>query len=490
MLEMLEKEITDLTKEELQDAGFIPSIFSNYPDEKERNEILQEVLVVAKQKKALVSVKKAINKCNQDVKIEQLDNTALIYMNICGDRKKDATIDNYIQAILNTPSIRDHILFNEFTGKFEYIDDFGKKSNWTDDHDAWILNIIEKNYNIKDKSTYRDALLLCKDTISYHPIKEKIESIEWDGKSRIDKFLVNIMGCDDDIYSREVARMIFYGGISRIYNPGCKFDYMVILVGEQGTCKSTIVDWLNIGCNSNKEIMTIDGKDGAEILRYGWICEFSELLAMIKNRMVEPMKAFVTRQVDTYRSAYAINFRDVPRHCIFIGTTNSYNFLIDKTGNRRFLPIEIKISRGELYTRQKEVKHYIEQCWAEAKAIFDDDEAYLVIPSEYSDIVEEHTKRFVEDDPQEGLVEKYLFDKPIGYKVCVLEIYTKALGNIQKKCSRADSMAIGNYMRGFKNWKPGTTNARFQDYGTQRYWEKVEEDIEKKIQIEDEDDLD
>ena len=165
-------------------------------------------------------------------------------------------------------------------------------------------------------------MLLCKSRISYHPIKEKIESVEWDRKERIDKFLTKIMHCDDDDYSREVSRMIFYGGISRIYNPGCKFDYMTILVGEQGTCKSTIVDWLNIDCNSNKEIMSIDGKDGAEILRYGWICEFSELLAMIKNRMVEPMKAYVSRQVDTYRSAYASNWTDMPRHCIFIGTTN------------------------------------------------------------------------------------------------------------------------------------------------------------------------
>ena len=470
------KDISDLTSNELLDSNFIPSIFNNYTDVNERNEILKEVLVVAKEKKVLTKVKNAIAQYNKNNKLESINGDAYIFMNITGNKKDDTTIENYVQAILNTKEIINNIKFNEFTGKFERTHVDGSVTNWTDDDDAWILNTIEKYYNIKDKTTYYDALLLCKSKISYHPIKDKIESIEWDGVKRIDRFLIDIMKCDDDVYSREVSRMIFYGGISRIYEPGCKFDYMTILVGEQGTCKSTIVDWLNIGCNSNKEIMTIEGRDGAEILRYGWICEFSELLAMIKNRQVEPMKAYVSRQRDTYRSAFARNWTDNPRHCIFIGTTNSFNFLVDLTGNRRFLPIEVKTNRGELYCKEKEIKHYIEQCWAEAKELYDNDDLYLVIPSKYDDIVNEHVNAFVEDDPQKGLVIDYLEDKPVGYKVCVLEIYTQALKNIQKKCSRVDSMTIGNYMRGFKNWKLGRSSTRFKDYGTQRYWEKVCDD--------------
>lgn len=473
---MIDKEIMDLEKEELIDSNFIPSVFENYVDEDERRRVLNEILEVAKLKKVLTTVKRNIEKYNRSHTRDMVNGDAYIFMNITGNKKEDTTIDNYVQAILNTSEIINNIKFNEFTGKFERIHKDGVVRNWTDDDDAWILNMIEKSYKIKEKSTYRDALLLCKDKISYHPIKDKIENIEWDGKSRIDTFLVDIMHCDDDDYSREVSRMIFYGGISRIYNPGCKFDYMTILVGEQGTCKSTIVDWLNIGCGSNKEIMSIDGKDGAEILRYGWICEFSELLAMIKNRMVEPMKAYVSRQVDTYRSAYAANWTDMPRHCIFIGTTNSFNFLIDLTGNRRFLPIEVKSSRGELYDKEEYVKDYINQCWAEAKYLYDNHKTYLVIPRKYDDIVNEHVEMFVEDDPQKGLVAKYLDDKPVGYRVCVLEIYTKALNNIQKKCSRLDSVNISNYMRSFKNWKLGRSNTRFKDYGTQRYWEKVEEE--------------
>ena len=475
---MIEKDITELTKEEMLDSNFIPSVYEYYSNEEERHKALNEIMSVAKKNHILTSIKKNIAKYNKNHMSDSINGDAYIFMNITGNKKDDTTIDNYVQAILNTPEIIDNIKFNEFTGKFERIHLDGVVRNWTDDDDAWILNIIEKSYHINNKSVYRDALLLCKSKISYHPIKNKIENIKWDGVGRIDRFLTDIMHCDDDVYSREVSRMIFYGGISRIYDPGCKFDYMTILVGEQGTCKSTIVDWLNMGCNSNKEIMSIDGKDGAEILRYGWICEFSELLAMIKNRMVEPMKAYVSRQVDTYRSAYAANWTDMPRHCIFIGTTNSFNFLIDLTGNRRFLPIEVKSSRGELYDKEPEVKEYIEQCWAEAKELYDNDDIYLVIPKKYDDIVNEHVEMFVEDDPQKGMVEEYLRDKPLKYRVCVLEIYTNVFRNPQKKCSRLDSITISNYMRSFKNWRLGRSSARFPEYGTQRYWEKVKEDKE------------
>ena len=472
---MIEKEIENLTRDELLDSNFIPSIFSNYEDDGARNEILKEVLIVARKNRVLKKVKSNLDEYEHEMMLSQIDDDALVYVKISGKKQDDTTIENYVQSILNIDEIKTHILFNEFTGKFERIRKDGSVCNWTDDDDAWVLNIIENTFNIYDKKKYRDALLLCKDNFAYHPIKEKIESIKWDGKKRIDKFLINIMKCDDGIYAREVSRMIFYGGISRIYNPGCKFDYMPILVGEQGTCKSTIVNWLSMNTGSYKEIMEIDNKDSWEILRYGWVCEFSELLAMLKQKMVEPIKAYISRQADVYRSPYAINVTDLPRHCIFIGTTNNFNFLIDKTGNRRFLPIVVNSERGELYDKEEEVKKYIEQCWAEAKVLFDSNEIYLTIPKEYNSIVEEEVNSFVEDDPQQGMVEEYLRDKPVGYKVCVLEIYTKALNNPQKKCSRVDSINIGNYMRKFPNWKMSKTNKRFADYGTQRYWEKTYE---------------
>lgn len=470
-----EMDINDLTRDELLDPAFIPSIFENYPDEEEREECLRQILVVAKGQKITKNVKAAISKCEKDIKVAEIDDNLLLVMSVDGSGKPQATIDNYTKAILNIKELDGKIRYNEFTGKFERVLKDGTSKNWDDGDDAWVMQLIEEQCGIYDPRKFQQGMLLCKEHFNYHPIKDVIEAEPWDGVPRIDKFLAEIMNCDDDVYSREVSRMIFYGGIMRLYHPGCKFDYMPILIGEQGTCKSTIVSWLAMDTNSYKEVLTIEGKEGAELLRNAWICEFSELLAMVRSREVESMKAYITREIDTFRPAYGKHVLDIPRHCIFIGTTNSYQFLIDKTGNRRYLPIEINTSKGQLYKNEKAIKKCILECWREAKYLMDNDKLYMTIPSEYEDVLEQHRLEATEEDPQEGLVGRYLDEKPIGYKVCVMEIHTEALHNLSKKCTRSDSNMICNYMRTFKNWERSKSTARCGDYGVQKYWEKVSE---------------
>ena len=267
--------------------------------------------------------------------------------------------------------------------------------------------------------------------------------------------------------------MIFYGGISRLYSHGCKFDYMPILIGEQGTCKSTLVSWLAMNTNSYREVLTIEGKEGAELLRNAWICEFSELLAMVRSREVESMKAYITREIDTFRPAYGKHVIDVPRHCIFIGTTNNYEFLIDKTGNRRYLPIEINTNKGELYRQEDAIKKCVLECWREAKYLMDNGELYLTIPNQYDDIIEQHRLQATEDDPQEGLISQYLSDKKIGDKVCGLEIHVEVFNDLAKNYRSVQARNISNLMRRFPEWSKSKTSARLEKYGTQRYWTKI-----------------
>lgn len=469
----MEKEIEDLTRDELLDPAFIPSIYENYPDEEERAEYLKEILAVAKGKKAVTYVKKAIDRCNRDVHVTEMDNELILAMTVNESGKTEATIDNYKKAILSIKEFEGKIKYNEFTQKFERVYSDGKRKNWDDSDDAWMMQIIEQDCKIYDQRKFAQAMLLLKEEFGYHPIKDIIEEKPWDGVPRIDYFLTDVMKCEDDPYAREVSRMIFYGGISRLYNPGCKFDYMPILIGKQGSCKSSIVSWLSMNTNSYKEVLTIEGKEGAELLRNAWICEFSELLAMVRSREVESMKAYITREVDTFRPAYGKHVVDIPRHCIFIGTTNNYEFLIDKTGNRRYLPIEVNTERGELYRNEKAIQQCVLECWREAKALMDNDEIYLTIPSEYDDVIEQHRLQATEEDPQCGLVGEYLSDKEIGYKVCVMEIYINVFGGLQKKCSRGDSNNIVNYMRSFPNWQRSRGTSRCGDYGTQRYWERM-----------------
>ena len=165
---------------------------------------------------------------------------------------------------------------------------------------------------------------------------------------------------DEIIYFREVARMIFYGGIKRLFEPGSKFDYFVIFEGKQGTGKSRLVEMLNPVERYYSDLRTIDGKEACECIDGSFIIELSELLALVRAKDVEAMKAFITRTVDKYRPAYGRYTAEVPRCNVFIGTTNDASFLTDVTGNRRYLPINIDETKPcEFFEGYADTKKYI-----------------------------------------------------------------------------------------------------------------------------------
>lgn len=469
--DVLYAEIEDITKDELLNPEFIPSIFSNYNNENERDEVLTQVLARAGKLKIKTKVKKMIDECSWELLNRTSNNVYnLLVVNNMGE--PEPTIDNYYNVMKNDKAINNCFRFDEFSGQYQYYDAKKKKVRpWTDSDDSNIRKYIETKYHFCNIPKYVDAFNVIMNENKYHPIKDIIEQEDWDGEERIDRFLVDILGCDDDDYSREVARMIFYGGISRLYNPGCKFDYMPIFISAQGIGKSTIVRWLALDDKYYREVTTIDGKEGIEAIQGGWMCEFAELLAMIRAREVEAMKSFVTRTTDTYRKAYGRHTSYCERTCIFIGTTNDYQFLVDKTGNRRYLPIEINLEKGELFRNEKYVKEYILNCWREALYLYRKKKTYMTIPVKYNEIVETKSNKAVEDDPIVGMIEDYLEQKEEGYCVCGLEIFTECLNNLKKNYTKQEGRNINMIIRRMSGWKPGDVK-RFEKYGRQRCWIK------------------
>lgn len=469
----MEFDVKDLTKEMLLDKNFANSIFENYKNKKERDNILKEVYEVARKYSVLPKVKKQVTQCESEYKLNKMGNIINI-LAIGMDGKPEPTIDNYYSVMTNDPKITEHIKFNLLTNKFEYWE--GKNvREWRDKDDAKLLSYIESEYNFYNIQKYELAKNKTEDYFSYHPIKDIIEADVWDGKPRIDKFLSHIMRCEDDDYSRELSRMIFYGGINRLYNPGCKFDYMPIFMGSQGCGKSTIVEWLNLKNDYYREVLSIDGGKGIESISGGWICEFAELLAMIRAKEVESLKGYITRINDVYRPAYGHNVISLPRQCIFIGTTNTFEFLVDKTGNRRYLPIEIHLRKGELYKHEKYVKNYILQCWREAKDLYDDNKTYLVIPHKYNPLLEMHQDMATDDDPKIGVIIDYLDSKEVGYKLCGQEIFVNCCNGLKKNYSSKDGREISIILRRFPEWQRVGNPIDFPGYGRQKYWEKVGE---------------
>lgn len=468
----MEKDVSALTTEELTNPNFVKSIFEYYKDEEERNNVLDEVLKVAKEHRVLTRVRKEIEKMDNKIKISNNTYTWLI-INKGGE--PEPSVENYINIMTNDKNICNIFGYDEFSNDYVRFCDNGNVKLWSDADDCELRAYIEKNYGIYNQQKYYDAFNNVAKYNSFHPIKNIIESESWDGVKRIDRFLTDITKCDDNNYYREVSRMIFYGGINRLYNPGCKFDYMPILIGVQGSMKTSIVMWLALDDKYYVDVSSIEGKDALEVLQGRWICEFAELLAMVRTKDVEAMKSFITRSSDKYRRSYDRRTTNHPRQCIFIGTTNDQQFLSDKTGNRRYLPIHIGLKTGELMGKEDYVKEYILQCWREALVLYNEGKTYLTIPKKYYKDVEKEQNSVLEDDPREGQLKKYLSDKKIGDKVCALELFTKCFNEIKKNYTRGQGKEITRCMSNLKEWERKKELFRFEEYGPQRYWEKVKD---------------
>lgn len=384
------------------------------------------------------------------------------------------TIDNILLVMRNDPfyeGLKCNILANAPETHCN-----GEIQRWSNVDEARSRNYIEKAYNIYSENKHRDALRILFAEREYHPILDIFETLEWDGVERIKGFLTKWMQADDNEYTQEVSRLIFAGGIHRLYLPGCKFDDVPVLIGtNQGEGKSTIVRWLAIHDNYYTEVTEIEGQRGIEQLEGAWICEIAELLALTKVKEQEAVKSYITRQRDKYRKPYDIQPSEYPRRCIFIGTTNNERFLKDKTGNRRFYPVTVRSSGYWLYDHEKECREYIMQCWAEAKEKYIKGQmpnhADKLLSKQFGDAQEEA----MEDDWRVGAIEQYLDCQPIGALVCVRQIKREALSTNQdfpQDPTPKDSQEIGILMNRFKEWNKAG-RVRTLDYGRQRCWRRI-----------------
>lgn len=173
----------------------------------------------------------------------------------------------------------------------------------------------------------------------YHPLRDWLDGLDWDGVPRAENLWSRYLGCQmDERYQKPVARIFLLAMVRRIYEPGCKFDSMVILEGPQGIGKSMFGSVLAGKEHFMDGLPPLRDKDAALNLTGKWLCEFAELAGIAKSDL-EETKAFITREVDSLRPPYGRKKENFPRQTVFLGTTNEAEYLKDDTGNRRYLPI-------------------------------------------------------------------------------------------------------------------------------------------------------
>lgn len=390
------------------------------------------------------------------------------------------TIKNFTTIMLQD-DFYSGVMYNEVSDRAEihFLGDDGPDVRpWCDADEAASRNHIEEEYGLYSRDKHNDALRILFQNRRYNPIMEVVESVEWDGIGRCEEFLTKWAKCDDTPYVREVSRLIFAGGIHRLYKPGTKFDDVPILIGiKQGEGKTSLIRFLAINDAWYGEINIMEGQQAIEQLRGKWICEINELLALTKTKEQEAAKAYITRQVDSYRKPWDKNVSDLPRRCIMIGSTNLSNPLTDKSGNRRYYPVEVHSSGHEVFAHEKEIREYILQCWAEAREKYKAGRMPNYANEKLTNAYREAQENAMQDDWRVGAITAFLERKRPGEVTCVREIAHRALSPNQdfpKEPTLVESKDIGLIMNKLPDWERCKGKRNCGAYGQQRCWVKKE----------------
>ena len=374
------------------------------------------------------------------------------------------------------------IRFNEFTSGRDIV----KKMPWKRFSKAFsdndldnIITHLEINYGLKNDKYIERAVKVVAAENSYHPIRDWLNSLKWDGQERLSKVLTKYLGVEPTPLAIESLKLFMLGAISRVFNPGCKFEYMLCLVGGQGAGKSTFLRFLAMDDSwFTDDLKKLSDKDIYEHLNGHWIIEIPEMVALLKTKFVEETKSFISRQYDNYRIPYDKYSGDHKRQCVFAGTSNRIEFLPDdKSGNRRFLPIKVNAEKAEVHIldNEKESRAYFNQLWAETMEIYRKGEFTLTLSKEMQKILYTEQEQYLPDDPMESAIVNYIEDKWPEY-ICAEMLFVEALGYRIEDYKKWNGTVIGEIItNSFKDEYRRIGSHRFKGYGKQRAWVRIKE---------------
>jgi predicted P-loop ATPase len=408
-----------------------------------------------------------------------------------------------IRLIMENDEYLKNIVFNQLADGLEIRGEMPWKHMtkfWRDADDAQLICYVDANYGTFSARNYDVAVAKVADDRSYHPIKEYFDGLlEWDGIPRIDTMLIDYLGADDNEYVRAVSRKIMCAAIKRVYEPGIKFDNIVVLNGPQGIGKSTFISKLGGNWYSDSlNLSDMNDKTAAEKLQGYWIMEIGELAGM-KKADIDKVKAFISRQDDKYRASFGRRVTPHPRQCVFFGTTNSETgFLRDVTGNRRFWTV--KTSGNGRWKPWELTQYDVDMMWAEALVYTNEGES-LYLSGKLESYAKSEQSAAMERDDREGLVIAYLdmllpaewnsmdiyqrrnfINNPdditglVGTiqrtTVSNMEIWCECFGKLKEDFRPSDSYAISAIMARITSWEKTGGSKRLAIYGKQRIYRK------------------
>lgn len=432
------------------------------------------------------------------------------------------TTDNIIIILENDPMLRGKLRFDEFSNRVQVISAMpwdrlpsvagrpcpasGEAAqtsclreyevrSWTDNDDAGIRHYLEKAHGITGVNKILDACSLVCHRHTVNAVRDYLNSLPaWDGVPRLDTLFVDYLGAEDNSYVRAVARKSFAAAVARAMQPGVKYDTMPILAGPQGIGKSTLLrimggDWFS------DSLGTFEGKESYELIQGSWLLELGELNGLSKAEM-GVVKQFLSKVADIFREPYGRRTREYPRRCVFFGTTNEAEFLRDKTGNRRFWPVDCGINQPTKSVF-RQLAEEVSQIWAEAVLAWKNGEK-LYLEGDVERISRQEQAEHSEHNAKEGVIREFLERKiPADWdkrtlaqrrlfwgsefartpevqlvertRVCAIEVWCEALGGDMRFFRKSDAAEINGVLGSIEGWKRSDRAMRIgAEYGVQR----------------------
>ncbi|MBQ9020933.1 MAG: hypothetical protein IJX65_02895 [Alistipes sp.] len=380
----------------------------------------------------------------------------------------------------------DAIAYNEMAGRpyVRGVLPWSRKNEhrpFTDVDFSHFTAYMQYKYEIT-KNKMEDVMKIFSYTRKYNPVLDALDALpDWDNTSDRERLFIDYLGAADTPYTRAVTALFFNGAVSRAYEPGCKFDYCLVLVGSQGIGKSSLVRALalrdeffldNLGNLGNKE--------AAENLQGRWVVEIAEL-ASFNKKDAATIKLFISQQYDTYRAPYSRSSEQHPRRCVFVGTTNETGFLKDLTGARRFLPIQCSAQQATKDVLDREaLTADIEQAYAQTLCEYRKEGWLpLVLPHDVAADALRVQEEYAAEDAREGLIREWLEPKQTeGSRICILQIQEEVFNLDRSQANNTQGKAMQGELRQmldnkFPGWMraPKGKRATIPGYGQQNYWE-------------------
>lgn len=325
-----------------------------------------------------------------------------------------------------------------------------------------VAEYLEDSYKVPfPRAMIEESVIEVAQENGYHPVKNYLKGLSWDGKPRINTLITDVLKCEPNTLYFQYMRCFLIGAVARALcdNPeGVKVDTALILKGEQGVGKSSFFRILSepFFCDTRVDL---NSKDAYTTLRSAWLVEWQEFENALTRHAYGIVKAFLSAQLDTYRGVYERTTQRQPRRCVIVGTTNEDHFLNDPTGSRRFWVIEVPGDAN--LSLLKEIK---DQIWAEAvEAYRKGEQWYLEKAQELAR--QEIAIRYAQDEPWESLVTRWVIQKQI-VETTTEQILSDVVLKEPKDWRKADTQIIGTILRklGFHRYRVTTNGEREYRY--------------------------